>query len=190
MFWKPWPYSLRKLQDTPVTGEQDELILDSIVGHRDCVIDGCLSTLSLLVLSRLTSSKVVAFLIALATLINWTVTFFAAKDDPLVTNKSVGYILAIDKQLGHMCLYKHEVSHERQKLLRERIVSYKQISAQSVPPGCRVQNNRPRCVWKCTARFLRQAIHLTSTAVSLILEHSCTRQDQPTLPKSSESLTS
>src|SRR6266478_4402450 len=33
---------LAKASGHEVTGEQDELVLDGIVGHRDCVIDGCL----------------------------------------------------------------------------------------------------------------------------------------------------
>src|SRR5882757_8844054 len=34
--------TLAKASGHEVTGEQDELVLDGIVGHRDCVIDGCL----------------------------------------------------------------------------------------------------------------------------------------------------
>jgi len=119
-----------------VTGEQDELLLDGIVGHRDCVIDGVtvdVKSASTLSFNRFKGGSFTDSFGYLDQLDGYVL---ASKDDPLVINKSVGYILAIDKQLGHMCLYKHEVSHEREKLLRARISTYKQIAGASNPPTC------------------------------------------------------
>ena len=131
--------ALAKAAGHTVTGEQDELILDGIVGHRDCVIDGCTVDVKSASSISFNRFKIGAFSSATDSfgyLDQLDGYVLAAKDDPLVTNKEVGYILAIDKQLGHMCLYKHEVSHEREKILRARINTFKSISGASVPPAC------------------------------------------------------
>lgn len=60
----------------------------------------------------------------------------ASRNDPLVTDKEHGYILAIDKTLGHMVLYKHEVTREREHILRDRIRLYKEIVGHDVSPAC------------------------------------------------------
>src|ERR1044072_7628638 len=36
-----WIISLAKASGHEVVGEQDEIILDDVTGHRDCIIDGC-----------------------------------------------------------------------------------------------------------------------------------------------------
>ena len=128
--------TLAKAAGHSVTGEQDELILDGIVGHRDCVIDGCtvdVKSASTLSFNRFKGGSFVDTFGYLDQLDGY---ILAAKDDPLVTNKNVGYLLVISKELGHMYLYKHEVSHEREKLLRARIGSFKQIAGAHNPPTC------------------------------------------------------
>ena len=128
--------TLAKAAGHTVTGEQDELVLDGIVGHRDCVIDGCTVDVKSAATESFKKFKSGYFNDTFGYLDQLDGYVLAAKDDPLVTNKSVGYILAIDKQLGHMCLYKHEVSHDRSILLRQRISSFKQIAGSGVPPAC------------------------------------------------------
>jgi hypothetical protein len=60
----------------------------------------------------------------------------ASANDPLVQEKRKGYLLVIDKQLGHMCLYPHEVTDERERTLRERIDAYRRIVALPSAPLC------------------------------------------------------
>jgi len=125
-----------------VTGEQDELTLDGISGHRDCIIDGCLvdvkstSTLSFLKFKDKLLDKVdpngrpydgFGYLDQLDGYLA------ASIDDPLLRVKDRGYILAIDKQLGHMCLYEHTYRPDH---IRERIAAYKAIVALDRPPSC------------------------------------------------------
>lgn len=118
-----------------VTGEQDELRLDGIVGHRDCIIDGCLvdvKSTSTLSFSKF-KDKTLAQSDSFGYLDQLDGYLAASIDDPLLRVKDRGYILAIDKQLGHMCLYEHE---HRPGLIEERIRLYKSIIERSEPPAC------------------------------------------------------
>ncbi len=118
-----------------VTGEQDELSLLDITGHRDCVIDGCVvdvkSTASRSFVKfkdhTLRDSDSFGYLDQLDGYLA------ASANDPLVRTKDVGYLFAVDKQLGHMVLYEHKL---REASIRERIQSYKEIIARSEPPAC------------------------------------------------------
>jgi hypothetical protein len=118
-----------------VTGEQDVLYLDGIKGHRDCVIDGCVvdvkSASSMAYQKFKTGSiKMDDPFGYLAQLDGYVM---ASADDPLVRVKDRGYLLAVDKTLGHMCLYEHKV---RPLHIRDRIAEYKAIVALDVPPRC------------------------------------------------------
>ena len=127
--------ALAKAAGHSVTGEQDALKLDGIVGHRDCVIDGCLVDV------KSASSR--SFVKFKDGSIGQSDTFgyldqldgyvVASAEDPLVVDKDHGYLLAVDKQLGHLALYRHEVRHGS---IRERIKEYKEIVAKSNPPAC------------------------------------------------------
>lgn len=118
-----------------VTGEQDELRVDGIVGHRDCVIDGCLFDV------KSCSSYSFAKFKDGSLRTNDSFGYLEQLDgylcgslqDPLVRVKDKAYILAIDKVLGHMVIYEHEF---REQHIRERIVSYKQIVSRDTPPKC------------------------------------------------------
>ena len=130
--------ALAKASGHDVQGEQDELELDGIVGHRDCVIDGCIVDVK----SSATRSfqkfkdKTIKESDSFGYLDQLDGYVVASRNDPLVTNKRYGYLLAIDKQLGHMVTYKHEVTDERERKLRQRIDLYKRIVAQAEPPAC------------------------------------------------------
>lgn len=127
---------LAKAAGHTVTGEQDELVLDGIKGHRDCVIDGCVVDIKSI--NSLGFQKVKAGLVAtdiflrdyLDQLDGYVV---ASAEDPLVQVKDKGYILFIDKVLGHLKLYEHKI---RPDYIRSRISEYKTIVSASSPPHC------------------------------------------------------
>lgn len=128
--------ALAKAAGHEVTGEQDELILDGIKGHRDCVIDGC--TVDVKSINSLGFQKVKAGLVPtdpflrdyLDQLDGYTV---AAYEDPLVRVKDKAYIVFIDKVLGKLALYEHTVRPEH---IRERVRISKEIVGRSQPPAC------------------------------------------------------
>lgn len=121
-----------------VTGEQDELTLDGIIGHRDCVIDGMVvdvkscSSIQFNKFKNRTIDKSDDF----GYLDQLGCYVVASREDPLVRAKDRGGILAIDKTLGHMTLYEHRVTDEHERILRLRIAEYKRVVAESGPPPC------------------------------------------------------
>lgn len=118
-----------------VTGEQDELILDGIVGHRDAVVDGCVvdfksaASRSFLKFKDKSISQDDPF--GYLDQIDGYV--LASALDPLVRVKDKGYLFAVDKQLGHCCLYEHKVRHEH---ITTRIQQYKDVVDRDRPPAC------------------------------------------------------
>jgi hypothetical protein len=131
--------SMAKAAGHEVTGEQDELILDGVTGHRDCVIDGC--TVDVKSLNSNSFQTLKAGLAPtdpflrdyLDQLDGYAV---AAHEDPLVRVKDKGYILAIDKTLGHLHLYEHAI---RSDSIRERIKHHREIVGRDRPPTCTCQ---------------------------------------------------
>ena len=118
-----------------VTGEQDELTVDGVTGHRDCVIDGCIVDV------KSTSSrgfakfkdKTIGEADDFGYLDQLDAYLVGSADDPLVRVKDRAYLLAIDKTLGHMCLFEHRL---RESSIRKRITDYKRIVALDNPPSC------------------------------------------------------
>jgi hypothetical protein len=125
-----------------VTGEQDEVVLDDIVGHRDCVIDGVTVDVKSTTSHTIREAKAGRFSDLFGYLDQLDGYVLAAREDPLVRVKDVAYDLFIDRQLGHMYLHKHEVTDGREKALRDRIVYYKSIVARSEPPRCECGTER------------------------------------------------
>lgn len=130
--------ALAKAAGHLVEGEQDHVELDGISGHRDCVIDGYIVDIKSAA-SRsfikfkdgsIRQSDTFGYLDQLDSYI------IGSRDTVLITHKTIGYLLAVDKQRGHMYLYKHEVTDEREKRLRERIATYKHIVSRKEPPAC------------------------------------------------------
>jgi len=127
--------SMAKAAGHEVLGEQDELVLDDIVGHRDCVIDGNIvdvkSTSSIgfqkFKDGSIRSSDNFGYLDQLDGYV------LASRNDPLVRNKESGYLLAIDKTLGKICLYEH---HVREESIRKRVADYRAIVVLDRPPVC------------------------------------------------------
>ncbi len=128
---------LAKAAGHEVTGEQDVLTLDGIVGHRDCVIDGCIvdvKSASTRSFQKFKDKSIAApegdpfgYLDQLDGYL------LASVDDPLVHTKDKGYLLAIDKTLGHMVLYEHKL---RADSIRERIKEYRKVVEFPSPPPC------------------------------------------------------
>lgn len=118
-----------------VEGEQDEIILDGVVGHRDCIIDGCIvdiKSASSIAFDKFKNGEIkendsFGYLDQLDGYVVGSV------QDPLVTCKDKGYLLAIDKTKGHMCLYEHKI---REISIKERIRNSKVIVARDTPPPC------------------------------------------------------
>jgi len=127
--------SLAKASGHSVTGEQDAVHVDGIVGHRDCVIDGCIvdvkSAASRSMQKFKDGSIVQSDLFGYLDQLDGYVV--GSADDPLVTVKDKGYILAVDKQLGHMVLYEHIVRPDN---IVRRIALYKEIVGRVSPPAC------------------------------------------------------
>lgn len=128
--------SLAKAAGHSVEGEQDEILLDGIRGHRDCIIDGCIVDVK----SAATRSfakfkdKSIATDDPFGYLAQLDGYVIGSIDDERVKVKDRGYLLAVDKQLGHLALYEHTV---RERYIRERIRDYKQIVSSSEPPRCK-----------------------------------------------------
>jgi hypothetical protein len=131
--------TLAKAAGHDVTGEQSPVYVDGIRGHRDCVIDGCVvdvksaSSFSFKKFKDKTLSQEDTF----GYLDQLDGYLVGSADDPTVVVKDKGYLLAIDKQLGHMVLYEHRL---RESSIRDRIKEYKRISEMESPPRCTCQS--------------------------------------------------
>lgn len=126
---------LAKAAGHEVTGEQDAVELDGIVGHRDCVINGRIvdvKSASSRSFAKFKYSNYEA-LDSFGYLDQLDGYVCASADDPLVTVKDKGYLLVIQKELGSMYLYEHCVRPAR---IRTTIDNYKRIVERSVPPPC------------------------------------------------------
>lgn len=118
-----------------VEGEQDELVVDGVVGHRDCVIDGAIvdvKSASSLNFAKF-KDKTIAEDDGFGYLDQLDAYLVGSLHDPLVTVKDRAYLLAVDKTLGHMVLYEHKL---RERHIRERIAQYKRLVELSSPPPC------------------------------------------------------
>lgn len=127
--------TLAKAAGHEVTGEQDEVSVDGIIGRRDCVIDGCIvdvKSASSRGFNKFKSGSIreddsFGYLDQLDGYL------VGSLEDPLVRVKDKAYILGIDKQLGHMCLYEH---HIRENRIRHTIKRSKDIVSLSSSPAC------------------------------------------------------
>lgn len=127
--------TLAKAAGHTVTGEQDAIHVDGVKGHRDCVIDGCIvdvksaSSFSFNKFKDGSISQNDSF----GYLDQLDGYLVGSLSDPLVTVKDRAYLLAIDKTLGHMCLYEHRL---REDSIRERIKHYREIVGRDTSPAC------------------------------------------------------
>ncbi len=126
---------LAKAAGHRVEGEQDELVVDGIVGHRDCVIDGAIVDVKSSSSRGFTKfkDKTLAQDDSFGYLDQLDAYLVGSLHDPLVTVKDRAYILAVDKTLGHLALYEHRL---RERSIRERIAQYKRLVELPSPPPC------------------------------------------------------
>ena len=127
--------ALAKAAGHEVLGEQSAVEVDGISGHRDCIIDGCVVDVKSTTSHYLQAFKTgeIRFQDSFGYLDQLDGYLVGSSYDPLVTNKDRGYLLAIDKTLGHMVLYEHE---KREESIRNRIATYKTIVSKSEAPQC------------------------------------------------------
>jgi hypothetical protein len=130
-----WAITLAKAAGHEVTGEQDAVSVDGIVGHRDCIIDGCVVDVKSAASRSFQKfkDKSIAQDDSFGYLDQLDGYVVGSLEDPLVRVKDKAYLFVIDKQLGHMCLYEHYI---RENGIRERIRNYKEIVSRGVPPRC------------------------------------------------------
>lgn len=106
--------ALAKAAGHSVTGEQDEVVLNGIVGHRDAVIDGV--TVDVKSASTMGFNKFKKNELRLddpfGYLAQLTGYVKAGEADPLVTDKTGGAFLVVDKQHGHLCLDYYDLEPE------------------------------------------------------------------------------
>lgn len=121
-----------------VTGEQDALNVDGVVGHRDCVIDGHVvdvkssssKGMDKFRLRTLASSDSFGYLPQLESYL------VGSYQDPLVRVKDKGFFLAVSRDMGHMELYEHQFKESEHERIHKRIEECKAIVGASEPPAC------------------------------------------------------
>ncbi len=127
--------ALAKAAGHDVRGEQDTIVVDGITGHRDCIIDGYLVDVK--------STSSFGFKKFKSGTIREDDSFgyleqldgygVGSLEDDNVLVKDRGFLWAIDKQLGHMCLYEHKF---REAHIHRCIHQAKEVVAQSSAPAC------------------------------------------------------
>lgn len=134
-FWEAYGLILAKAAGHRVEGEQHELTLNGIKGHCDAIIDGALVDFKSC--SSRQFSKYKSRLLEqddpFGYLDQLDGYVLAGRENPLILMKDRGFIVAIDKQMGHMYVYEH---FTRERSIIERIEEYKSVVARSNPPEC------------------------------------------------------
>lgn len=128
--------AMAKAAGHEVTGEQDEVVVDGVKGHRDCVIDGCIvdiKSLNSRGFERVKAKEVADDVFLRDYLAQLDGYAIGSAMDDLVSVKDKAYILAIDKVLGHLTLYEHKI---RPGFVEKRIDAYKRIVQQPDVPTC------------------------------------------------------
>lgn len=127
--------SLAKAAGHTVEGEQDEIVVDGIVGHRDAVIDGV--TIDVKSASSPSFKKFEKNELRVDDPFGYiqqlTGYVYGAKDDPLVTDKTGGAFLVMDKTLGHICLDYYDLTPELH-LFPSRLVATKMMATMKTEP--------------------------------------------------------
>tara|TARA_R110000823_G_scaffold46965_12_gene120203 strand:- start:10 stop:876 length:867 start_codon:yes stop_codon:yes gene_type:complete len=118
-----------------VVGQQDKMEAHGIKGSRDCVINGM--TVDVKSASPYSFQKFkngdlreqdpFGYISQLSSYV------YAAKDDPLVTDKTRGAFLVIDKVNGHICLDMYDFTEEL-KTKEAEITAIKKMVKQKIPP--------------------------------------------------------
>ncbi len=115
-----------------VEGEQDEILVNGIKGHRDCIIDGMLvdvksaSPYSFAKFKNGLRSEDDAF----GYLTQLGSYLLGSRDDPRVTYKNEAAFLVIDKVSGALCLDRHTFTEEDYVQLSDTITTRREELAQ------------------------------------------------------------
>tara|TARA_R110001606_G_scaffold214155_1_gene361988 strand:- start:1459 stop:2343 length:885 start_codon:yes stop_codon:yes gene_type:complete len=123
-----------KVSGHEVTGEQDRMYINGLAGSRDAVIDGM--TVDVKSASPYSFKKFAegnlreqdpfGYISQLSSYV------YAAKDDPLVTNKTHGAFLVVDKVGGGICLDVYDFTPELEKKEKE-VDTVKEMVKGSMP---------------------------------------------------------
>ncbi len=170
-----WALTLARASGHRVEGEQDELSVDGVLGHRDCVIDGCLLdvkscskyTLKALKDGSFGQDDLFGYLDQLDGYM------CGSLGDDLVQVKDKAYILGIDKHLGHMALYEHEFTEYRKQRILSRISEYKNIVGR--------HSDVPECTCKVKPYGEAGNLALDTKASYNLFKHSCADRRGETL---------
>lgn len=114
-----------------VTGEQDEIFINGIKGHRDCIIDGMLvdvKSASSYSFKKFTGGlqcedDAFGYLTQLGSYL------LGSREDELVTYKNEAAFLVIDKVTGHLCLDRHTFTEEDLNVLSDTVRARKRDCA-------------------------------------------------------------
>ena len=115
-------------------GSQDKLDVHGIRGHRDCIIDGmtvdvksCSSyAFKKFKEGNLRDNDAFGYISQLSSYV------YAGKDDPLVTNKTHGAFLAVDKVSGEICLDVYDFTEDLETKEAEMLAA-KELVAGDMP---------------------------------------------------------
>jgi len=128
--------ALAKAAGHTVVGEQDEVTVDGVKGHLDCILDGCIvdvKSINSMGFQKIKAKQVAEDIFLRSYLDQLDGYLVGSADDDRVIVKDRAYLWAIDKAMGHMCLYEHKIRSER---ILSRIKEYKTIVRASEPPDC------------------------------------------------------
>ena len=125
---------LAKASGHDIKGQQDRLNVHGIKGHRDAVIDGMtvdVKSCSTYAFKKFKEGKLrdddpFGYISQLSSYV------YAGKDDPLVTDKTHGAFLAIDKVSGEICLDVHDFTEDL-KTKEEEMLAAKELVAGDIP---------------------------------------------------------
>jgi hypothetical protein len=128
--------AMAKAAGHEVTGEQDEVSLLGVKGHRDCIIDGAIvdvKSCNSLSFQKVQAGKLQEDYFLRKYLDQLDGYAVASVNDSLVRIKDKAYIWFIDKVLGKMYLYEHRI---RRDSIIERITQYQSIVSLEEAPAC------------------------------------------------------
>lgn len=131
-----WTLGLVMASGHKLEGMQDVMYIDGIRGSRDCVIDGMtfdVKSASTFGMNKFRDNGLLkddpfAYLSQLSSYV------YAGKDDPIVTNKTQGGYLAVDKQHGHVLVdiydFTDMLAEKPSEVLRKKSI----VASKKEPP--------------------------------------------------------
>ena len=123
-----------------LAGSQDRLNVHGIRGHRDAVIDGVtidVKSCSSYAFKKfkdgtLRDNDAFGYISQLSSYV------YAAKDDPLVTDKTRGAFLAVDKVSGDICLdvydFSEDLANKEQEIKEAKAMVEGELPSERIPP--------------------------------------------------------